>query len=186
MKKLVIFAVAAVAMASAQAATYWTLLMTEGVAPVSEANGYLAYYCTKAQAATFFDGNDTYDKVAAYLTESQENYDTGWGNLKAGGVKLDEYGQYGTKMAYSKYFDTALDGDYIAVISYASASADADKAQVRVFGNTAANGSLRLDPASSLGGDASSWATVPEPTSGMLLLLGFAALSLRRKRVVSC
>jgi len=165
----------------AQAVTYWTLLVTDGAS--SEVNGYSAYYCTKTQAATFFgEGNDTYDKVAAYLTESKENYDKGMKALTDGGVALAQYEQSGSQLAFYKYLESALSGEFIAVVAFSSASADAND-QVRVFGATAnGSGQLAFDPASGQGSATQGWATVPEPTSGMLLLLGVAGLALKRKR----
>jgi len=154
----------------------------------SQENLYKAYYCTTAQAGTFFGGADTYQAVTTFLTANMANYNSGMSALATGGVKLDFDLFDEDEYEFDKYPGTLAAGDYLAVIAYASA----DENIVRVFSATATGDegdrSLRFEPGTTGGGEAGLWTTVnvPEPTSGALALFALAALALKRKRVVSC
>ena len=181
MKKIVLcascFVLGAVA---AFAEPSWALLNTDPTDATdttgSYANRYTAYLCTKEAAKTLFGGNDTIGGITAYLGENAVDYAAGMTAMAHYG--FDE-GQYG----FSTYFTPgSLVGDYIAVVAYAGGAGEDD--MVRVFETRMSGDSLTFDPALPNGGTAGAWATaaVPEPTSGMLFLLGLASLALRRKR----
>ena len=152
--------------------------------PDGEASGYTdryaAYLCTTAEAATYFDGNATIAGVTDWL---KDNYATDIGNLNDAGdeVKMQAYGFDAGEYSFTKYFQSGLAGDYLAVLTYAMDSGDF---LYRVFGNTAAaDGTLTIDLSRSAG-NAGDWTqgAVPEPTSGLLILLGVAGLALKRKK----
>ena len=144
---------------------------------------YAAYLCTTEAAKGYFAGNNSVDTVTDWL---KVNYVTGYDALKRdeattamapygeGGRSFDE-GEY----SFTKYFQDGLSGDYLAVLTYAENGEN----WFRVFGNTAdGDGTLTIDLSSGKG-VAGGWTqAVPEPTSGMLFLLGLASLALRRKR----
>ena len=179
MKKIAIIAAIAVAATAAFAETTWALLNTDPADSSDTTGGYAdsykAYLCTKAAAADLFGGNDNYSDITAYLSENHVNYASGMTALDA--YKFDE-GQY----SFSKYFvPGTLGSEYIAVVAYAGGAAD----MFRVFESAASGGSLTFDPDVTEGGRAGAWTTaapIPEPTSGLLLLLGVAGLALRRRR----
>ena len=181
MKKILFCAALAMAMGAAIAVPISAEVTTTG--PEGEDSGYIksyaAYLCTVEAAKNYFDGNYAYDTVTAWL---EKNYETGIGNLKDAGkqVSMDPYGFDDGEYSFTKYFQSGLAGDYLAVMTYA---ADDGTSWFRVFGNTAeSDGNVTMDPGSGVGG-ADKWTrVVPEPTSGLLLLLGVAGLALRRKR----
>ena len=144
---------------------------------------YKAYLCTTAAAKDYFGGNSAYDTVTDWL---KDNYATGIGNLDAAGdaVAMKPYGIGGRNFdegeySFSKYFQDGLVGDYLAVVAYSYQGED----WFRVFGNAAeADGTVTMDPGTDFG-QAGAWTqAVPEPTSGLLILLGVAGLALRRRR----
>ena len=165
---------------AAFAAPFSAELTTTG--PDGEASGYTdryaAYLCMTAEAMTFFGGYDTIEGVTDWL---KDNYATGIGNLNNAGdeVKMKVYGFDEGEYSFTKYFQSGLAGDYLAVLTYA---AD-DENWYRVFGNTAEGGTLTID-LSRGAGSAGEWTqgAVPEPTSGLLILLGVARLALKRKK----
>ena len=182
MKKILFCAALAMAMGAAIAVPISAEVTTTG--PEGEDSGYIksyaAYLCTVEAAKNYFDGNYAYDTVADWL---EKNYETGIGNLKGAGkeVAMDPYGFDDGEYSFTKYFQSELEGDYLAVMTYA---ADDGTSWFRVFGNTAdVDGTVTMDAVDHVG-QAGAWtaAAVPEPTSGMLFLLGLASLALRRKR----
>ena len=70
------------------------------------------------------------------------------------------------------FFFTLEDGDKTFTSTKVNVGAPATSTATIAFGNMA-----------SATQTASNWATVPEPTSGILVLLGVAGLALRRRRV---
>ena len=150
--------------------------------PNGEASGYTehytAYLCTVEAAKSYFGGNGTYAGVTSWLKASEDHYASGMGALAAGGTALDTYGFDEGEYSFTKYFQTGLAGDYLAVAVYGGDSAD----WFRVFGSAAdADGSVTMDPAGGFGG-AGAWSqVVPEPSSALLLLIGFAGLALKRR-----
>lgn len=168
---------------SAHAASYYVLVNSIGAKGETEKPlpGYEAYYCTKDAAKGMFGGADTYQTITTFLTANMANYDSGMSALKTGGVALPPYGEGFDEGIYSFATDVTpltLGSEYLAVLAYTGADAEN---RVRVFSNTAGSSDLTFDPLQSKG-VAGDWTTVnvPEPTSGLLLLLGVAGLAFRR------
>ena len=191
MNKITICAAFVLGAVAAFAEPSWALLVTDkadsdanpGAAYASRYTGYL---CTKEAAASMFGGNDSYDDITAYLAGSAANYTSGMNALKTGGDALGFYGYDEEQYSLSAYAQpgTKPDGSYIAVVAYAGGEGEDD--MFRVFESMASGGVLKFNPDTTVGkaGSAGAWtqSAVPEPTSGLLLLLGVAGLALKRKR----
>ena len=188
MKKIMVFAVAAVSAAVSFAEPSWAVVTTEAAHDGSawtdtsgDTSRYTAYLCTVAAAETYFGGKSTYGEITDYLSESIGNYRSGMKALQAGSTKLAAYGYDEGEYSFSAYFQPgSLAGDYIAVLAYVGGEDESD--MFRVFSGSVRNDRLLMDPAAGAGA-AGAWTVAPEPSSGLLLLFGVAGLALRRRRM---
>ncbi len=107
------------------------------------------------------------DKSASY---TKQNYNTSGGLISTASPK-EENASASTaynSIIVARYNDTTLNTDFYI------ATADTK--------TTNANGEATFTNLISTVGAATGWQTVPEPTSGLLLLMGLGALALRRKQ----
>lgn len=184
MKKFSAVLVVMLAGAVHAASTSWALVNTEAYggdlspSTAKAETSYTAYFCSVAMVQTLFGGDGSIGAVTSYL---KNNFATGLDKLAESATALKEgdfdLGQY----TFANHnLSSALAGDYFAIITYANGE---DKA-ARVFKNTATGGNVAFDdqPGYS-GGTFGIWfSPAPEPTSGLLFLLGLAGLALRRKK----
>ena len=108
---------------------------------------------------------DTYSTQTAELTGQNKNANTG---ALIGAITINEADSYaGVQYAVvtATYTDATYGDMYMATLTQAS------------FNSATSKGS-----ATSIFTPVSNWQAVPEPTSGLLMLLGMAGLALRRKR----
>ena len=170
------FAVALMAAVAAFAELSYAFVNTTGAQgeTTDYSSRYTGYLCTQAAAEALFGGNGTAEGITGYLAKNYVDY--------AGGMTaMDFYGYDAGEYSFRKPYQpgTLADGNYIAVVSYAGGEGEDD--MFRVFESMASGGVLEFDPVYGSGA-AGAWTTaVPEPTSGMLLLLGVAGLALRRR-----
>lgn len=165
---------------AAQAMPTWATLNTTahpGDTSPSDARAmnYSAYLCTTETAAALF-GTTALAEIEHYITYHYSKTAEGTKALKDpyyvdGSYTLDCYD--GTVYSSTDYIAVAFYGDH----------------KFRVYGEGSAqlvNGSLVFDDASAAQGTVGDWRTasnfIPEPSSGLLLLMGGALLALRRRR----
>lgn len=100
------------------------------------------------------------------------------------GMKTSSEFTYGSDgNTYNLYFAAILksgDKDYVYISAEKSYVENVSMTPTVAFGNQG-TGSQSLPTADGFQG-AGKWSTVPEPTSGLLMLLGVAGLALKRKR----
>lgn len=141
----------------------------------ARALNYSGYFCTIDTANSLFGGSSV-EKIQEYITY---HYST-----TAAGTKAFS-DPYFTDESYTldRYDGTVYNSaDYVAVAFYGDH-------QFRVYGEGSAqlvDGSLVFDDMSATAGTVGEWTqasyVIPEPSSGLLLLFGWAALGLRRRR----
>ena len=187
MKKLLIaLAVAAVAVIGNAASVNWnagTVLEPGGATANKSVTGYLfvidsaAYTALAAYAS---DGAALSKAVyAEYGSSLSSAYTTGTTTKKGLLTLTDDSKSYAAdSTAYAAIIYTYGTGDSLQYMGnvgsvYVEGAVDPDSGEMAQF-----------TLGSSTGGVATSWqaAAVPEPTSGLLMLLGMAGLALRRRR----
>jgi len=185
MKKLCMMLTVACAAVVGQAEQYWAALYSaayaKGDTAPETANRpqYTAYYCTVAAAADLFNGASDVAGVSDYL---EKNFAKGKSALDSSKDSVElTGGDFGlNQYSFIAYSPAALaDTTYLAVAFYGDSA-------FRVFGADSAvydSGRLTFTDKNAAAGTVGDWTSnVPEPTSGLLLLLGMAGLALRRKR----
>ena len=183
MKKIMI-ALAAVAMAAcAQAASLnWMISATPAYGGDANPNGYAVYLFLTAAGGDY--GVDTVTTAAitaalgsttSFATFVDDNAAV-TKSLNAGG------GVFGATGFNGNNFGAGDSLSAVAVIIDAANIADATAYMITTEQSvswTSATGAMQLTYGAQ---SANTWQAIPEPTSGMLLLLGMAGLALRRKK----
>ena len=175
MKKLVVaLFVATVAVATQAASVKWTIAsITDSPSNTAKA-GMVAYFMDASTYSAF--SALTSDKVAEYVTANYTYTGATTANARTGAISLGPTsGNYSAGDEISGYvvlFDTSdasTAGYYVGT-----------GVVTKTVGASGGNVTLDFGTVASAGG----WQTtaVPEPTSGLLMLLGMAGLALRRRR----
>jgi len=141
----------------------------------TKAGNYTAYYCTVAAAEEIF-GSSERTAIESYMIAQHAK---GGPALAEKATLVDQSGYYAAgQYTFIEYMaDAVAQGDYVAILFWGT---DA----FRVFGSDNAvwdAGTLTFDDEGAAG-TVGSWRIIPEPTSGLLMLLGLAGLALKRKR----
>ena len=183
MKKLLIMATAALIGVAVQAATcswaIWDGLYEKGT--TSKANGYAVYFFDDAA----FSRADALTKLTASdLTFLTSGFEAEYA-ADNGSAELNDAGNFGNSYTIDSYM-VILNAETVADATYAYLSATTEMASDTTGG---AGQSAMVEFDAQLGMQtASNWISlggepVPEPTSGLLLLVGGALLALKRRRV---
>ena len=181
MKKLIMFAVVTILACAGQAASVdWSMAITGQGATWKDAGAYVMA----------FSGSD-YDAVVKLLTvDGSDNMATDLGGyalaLGAGGTQASVSSSRGTAKAAGT--SDGVSGDTMFWVVFTDGSMDAGKAIQWTAATSIADydyeagspapGTFALNSFANSG----TIAGVPEPTSGLLMLIGMAGLALRRKR----
>lgn len=183
MKKLIIAAAIVCAAAMSQAAScLWTLSAVADSPDATKAAGWTAYLVSASEYDTFTALSG--DKVASWLAgitpvDTAETKSGGRGLYNISKTTGDNYGVGDSENAFLVLFNnaSAADATYYAYTSTKQSAAVGDGgADIELpFGSFA-------DATTGWLSTAGSPEPVPEPTSGLLLLLGVAGLALRRKQ----
>jgi len=135
--------------------------------------GYAAYYCTLAKATELFGGTS----VNTLETYIRSNY----GAAQALATTYDSVGYSDGEYHIIDYVGALFEStDYVAYALYGDAEG------FRVYGAGSAaltpDGQLAFNESYAAAGTVGDWhQAIPEPSSALLLLLGAAGVSLRRK-----
>ena len=174
MKKLIIAAFAILTGIVANAAAVdWVLTNSYQPGTDTGAENYLVYFfdsstVSRSDALTnLAAGSLTF--LSSALGDAQLTDSDGW-------ASNDSLGNYGSGVAVTGYL-VILNSDVAASASIAYVTAEVTDS------TTSAGLPAYLDFGDQIGSKtASNWTAVPEPTSGLLMLLGMAGLALRRRR----
>ena len=187
MKKL-LFIIAATALAcSADAATWlWKTAKSDGAVYLpgqseSTLSSGTAYIFLATDAQTVFDTWCKGDDWTAGTLDTSSPVAAGKITAKDEG---DAFSYDADPLSAVFAVTTTIEGkDYLYLSTVASEASRGEMgAAVLSFTETAASQLAALDATGGYKGEGHWYAAAPEPTSGMLLLLGFAGLMLKRKR----
>ncbi len=179
MKKVIVFAAGLLLAAVTQGASVgWTLAGANNYA----GDKYMFFVVGQ-------NGADSIATISALLDagESLDGYAFGSGTVAANGSAITTFGTSGKSLGEGTYesfyviFDSA--SPTAGESKYALVSGGAN--QTKTFTATAASVTFAAGNQSSYLNDAANWkpyGSIPEPTSGLLMLVGLAGLALRRRR----
>ena len=190
MKKLVIaLAVAACAVVANAAAFNWTSSGTSSGKTINSVSGTALYSSTTAYTLYLFDaGVVSQDSLLAGLRADSTKTLADFTSVKSQTLASNsqiaatsfEYGSAGT--SYNFYFAVINGDDVFLSNSLTKMAQEADTVNVAFTGIGNATKNAFADTTATFAANGAGWYAVPEPTSGILLLLGMAGLALKRKR----
>jgi hypothetical protein len=173
MKKLLVVAAVALAAAVSQAAAVtWQITNIQSSPNVTAAAGWMIQLYS---ADTAFDYNAAKAGTIAAL-DSTTSYASG--TILRSSSTFGDYAANSPVNTYAVIYDAATVADaknyIVSDVAYKNINATGSPLSV-AFGNMAGTTTTNLFRNSD-------WVAVPEPTSGLLMLLGMAGLALRRRR----
>ena len=189
MKKIIVAVGALVVSASLYAANVtWSIGNVSAHGTDTSPEEYIAYFLMAADSTDAASAKVW--SVADAKTAAEKKDASAFASHTIAAAKaLDDEGNarsakittYASKWVSPEY------GNFYAVVFNADSIADATA--YMVVGGSEADGSLKLsfgtataNQTATLNASSATWTAIPEPTSGLLLLLGMAGLALKRKR----
>ena len=189
MKKLLLaLAVGAVGIVAQAANVTWALNNVAACGDDATMEGYIAYFLMSADSTGAASAKlwSVADATAAAASKDASAFSSH--SLVSSKELTDEGGVKSAKLTtYASTWVSPEYGNFYAVIFNADSIADAT--HYMVVGGAEADGSFKLsfgtataNQTASLNASGGTWTAAPEPTSGLLMLLGMAGLALRRRR----
>ena len=189
MKKLMIALVAGAIGIAAQAANVtWSINSVSASGTDTTPEGYVAYFLLAADTSGAASAK-VWSIADAKTAAASKDADAFSSHAISASKTLDDEGNARSAKVttYAASWVNPESANVYAVIFNADSIADAT--EYMVVGGAEADGSLKLtfgtataNQTASLNASSATWAAVPEPTSGLLMLLGVAGLALRRRR----
>ena len=191
MKKLIVAACAVVSAIALNAASVdWSATRgalydgAETPAKITSGNAYLMFvtasYTQNDLVAAFVAAEGKADATLAAMTASGAMA-TGAGSINAGNSRPSGTSTFDLSADGTAYF-VVFNGDKMFVSYTTDALYDTLTGDASALFTTALTSLSKTTYDAASGYSAAGWYAVPEPTSGLLMLLGMAGLALRRKR----
>ena len=188
MKKLMIaLAVAACAVVANAAAFNWTSSGTASGKVINDKSGSALYSAATPYTLYLFDAAVTsQDTLLAGLRDNKAitTFTSVASQTLANNSQITAQGfTYGAaEQSYDFYF-AVINGDDVFLSASKGATGQAsDTVNVSFSGISTATKKVFADSTATFAANGAGWYAVPEPTSGLLMLLGMAGLALRRRR----
>lgn len=178
-KLLVIAAVIVSAVAANAAATSWKMAAANvyGADGATKYSGSIYLFCSELTSAssvsTALSGKDSASAIATYLSGAALHTATASSGTVSNSLVANQFAteELVAGNTYSFYYVFVDSDSYFMSAEKTGVIAQATSTVNIAFGNQ-----------QSATQNAGNWQSVPEPTSGLLMLLGLAGLALKRKR----
>ena len=189
MKKLMIALAVAACTVAVQAASFnWSSSGTNAGKTFYAADGATTLYAASGATTLYlFDaGITSQDTLLAGLRGDKTIADfsaVATQSLADTSRLTDQTVSYGSAGTAYNFYMAIVDGDDVFLSASVSASGQAsDTAPIKFSGIKTATQTAFADTTATFAANGAGWYAVPEPTSGLLMLLGMAGLALKRKR----
>ena len=185
---MIALAVAACAVVANAAAFNWTSSgMTAAAKTINSKAGTALYSATTPYTLYLFDAAVTsQDTLLTGLRDNKAitTFTSVASQTLANNSQITAQGfSYGSAGTEYNYYFAVINGDDVFLSASKAVSGQAsDTANVAFAGLGTATKNVFADSTATFAANGAGWYAVPEPTSGLLLLLGMAGLALKRKR----